>query len=310
MNELRALLLKEENYLVLARDLSEAMYEARAHLVYELWKAIENAMQGIKGFPSKSDEESRVSLDKVSGYVKSSRNYSQLGLSYPSVPPGTAFGSNDARLCAEVLGYMDQITIGLKFIGEKDDDDKQVEGLLGKLRSSSIKVNVERHEKDTWLWWQCINNGWGLRNPKADHLRTLLCEDKRKKVERCRKRPEGSLGRDKRLGYPAAAHPNRPASGTLRQQLDRGDDQPAHREHRQQQAVHAALDQGLQAGDVGLGGDAFRDGIADDDDGRFGLAFVEAGVPQPLGGGIGVEGGDGHGDSSPKAATAAVTPAG
>ena len=181
MNELKALLLKEENNLVLAHDLSEAKYKARAHLVHELWKAIENAMQGIEDFPSKSDKESKVSLDEVRGYVESWRNYSQLGLSYP-VPPGAAFGSNDARLCAEVLGYMDQITIGLKFIGEKDDDDKQVEGLLGKLRSSSIKSNVEHHEKDTWLWWRRIDNGWGLRSPEADHLRTLLREDKRKEV--------------------------------------------------------------------------------------------------------------------------------
>ena len=183
MNELRDLLLKEENNLVLARDLNEAMYEARAHLVYELWKAIENAMQGIEDFPSKSDKESKVSLDEVRGYVKSWRNYSQLGLSYP-VPPGAAFGSGDARLCAEVLGYMDQIIIGLKFIGEKDD--KHVEGLLGKLQpwSCDVEDNVGRHmeEGDTWLWWRRIDNGWGLRSPEADHLRTLLREDKRKEV--------------------------------------------------------------------------------------------------------------------------------
>ena len=182
MNELKDLLLKENN-LVLAHDLSEAKYEARAHLVRELWKEIENAIKEIKGFPPKSDEEPKISLDAVRGYVESWRYYSRLGLSY-RISPDVAFGSNDARLCAEVLGYMDQITIGLKFIGKKDDDDKQVEGLLGKLRSGSIKSNVERHEKDTWLWWRCIDNGWGLRrNPAdADHLRTLLCEDKRKKV--------------------------------------------------------------------------------------------------------------------------------
>ena len=182
MNELKTLLLKENN-LVLAHDLSEAKYEARAHLVHELWNAIENAMRGVEGFPGKSDEESRVSLDEVRGYVESWRNYSQLGLSY-LIPPGAAFGSDDARLCAEVLGYMDQIIIGLKFIGEKDD--KQVEGLLGKLQpwSYNNEDNVGRHlEKgDTWLWWRRIDNGWGLRDPKADHLRTLLCEDKRKKV--------------------------------------------------------------------------------------------------------------------------------
>ena len=182
MNKLKAILLEKEDNLVLARDLSKAMDEAKAHLVHELWKEIGSAIKRIKGFPVKSDEESEISLDAVRGYVKRRHNYSRLGLSYPAVPPGAAFGIDTARLCAEILGYMDQITIGLKFIGEKDDDDKQVEGLLGKLRSSSIKGNVEHHEKDTWLWWRCIDNGWGLRDPKAAHLRTLLREDKRKEV--------------------------------------------------------------------------------------------------------------------------------
>ena len=35
--------------------------------------------------------------------------------------------------------------------------------------------------------------------------------------------------------------------------------------------------------------------IADHGDGRFRLAFVEPGVPKRLGGGVGVEGRDGHG---------------
>ncbi len=182
MNELKAILLEKEDNLVLAHDLSKAIDEVKAHLVHELWKEIGSAIKRIEGFPVKSDEESEISLDAVRGYVKRRHNYSRLGLSYPAVPPGAAFGIDTARLCAEILGYMDQITIGLKFIGEKDDDDKQVEGLLGKLRSSSIKGNVEHHEKDTWLWWRCIDNGWGLRDPIADHLRTLLREDKRKKV--------------------------------------------------------------------------------------------------------------------------------
>ena len=172
MNELKDLLLKEENNLVLARDLSEAMYEARAHLVHALWKAIENAMQGIKDFPSKSDKESMVSLNAVRGYVKSSHGYSRLGLYYP-------VGNGDTRLYAETLRYHDRIIVGLRFISEKDD--KQVKDLQEKLRS---RRNVEGYlgGGHMWLWYRYIDNGWGLRNPDADHLRTLLCEDKRKKV--------------------------------------------------------------------------------------------------------------------------------
>ena len=71
-----------------------------------------------------------------------------------------------------------------------------------------------------------------------------------------------------------------------------------------------ALDRAFQAHEAGLesGGfrrrlargfgpcrrEAFRDGLADHDDRRFGLGFVEAGVAKPLGSRIGVEG-NGHG---------------
>ena len=44
---------------------------------------------------------------------------------------------------------------------------------------------------------------------------------------------------------------------------------------------------------VGLGGDPFRDRVADHGDGRFGLPFVETGFAKQLGGSVGVEG-SGH----------------
>ncbi len=173
MSELKELLLKESNNLVLAHHLSEVMFEIRADLVRELWKDIENALStlsNISDFPRKNEK--RSNLEVIDNYVRGTRGAGKFGLYYP-------FGDDHAILYAEVNHFHDYaIIIGLRFSKAKSKEQRERYVESGKLK----ELRGHFGTTNEWVWYRYIGGAPALRNPTANHLKVLSNEAERARI--------------------------------------------------------------------------------------------------------------------------------
>ena len=166
MNELKELLLKEDNNLVLADHLSEAVREAKIHLVRELWKEIECALSKIEGFPCKSREQPY--LEYIRYYVLG--GVAKFGLYYP-------FGDDHAILFVEVHSHQDHAFAGLRF-----NKEKSKEWLAHYVESRKLKELEGWFGNSEWAWYRYVKEARGLRNLTARHLKVLSNEAERTRI--------------------------------------------------------------------------------------------------------------------------------
>ena len=174
MKELKELLLKEGNNLVLAYHLNEAMHEAKAYLVHELWKDIEEALDEIEGLLTLKSEE-KYNLEDISNYVRGGS--AKFGLYYP-------FGDDHGILFAEVRsGNPDCTIVGLRFRETKNE-----EWLEHYVESRKLKELVEMFgggefgSSEEWAWYRFIGGAHALRRPTPEHLKALSNKAERARI--------------------------------------------------------------------------------------------------------------------------------
>ena len=161
MSDLKELCLKDNN-LVLVHDLKEAMTEAHISLLQKLWCEIESALKKvIPALPDKDDEQSDISKERISRFVKDSRNYQYHGLYYTL--------SSTAS-----LGVIVENTIYLCVGCNQEDHEEEYYALMRACE------NINGNKPNQWNpWWQYADSDLNLKHPTRENLEFLLNDKKR-----------------------------------------------------------------------------------------------------------------------------------
>ena len=161
MNDLKELCLKDNN-LILVHDLKEAMTEAHISLLQKLWCEIESALKReIEDLPTKDEDESDISEERIRRFVKDSKNYQYHGLYY-------TLSSEASWLIVEVEKV---IYFGVK-CNKKDHKEE-----YKKLRKAGR--DISRTPGSPWPCWQCANSDLDLKYPTRETLEFLSNKEKR-----------------------------------------------------------------------------------------------------------------------------------
>ena len=152
MNDLTKLCLKDNN-LILVHDLKEAMTEAHISLLQKLWCEIESALKEvIPALPDKDDEQSDISKERISRFVKDSRNFQYHGLYY-------------TLSSAASLGVIVENTIYLCVGCNQEDHEEEYYALMRACKNISGGKPDQKNP-----WWQYADGDLNLKYPTRKTL--------------------------------------------------------------------------------------------------------------------------------------------
>ena len=164
MNDLEKLCLEDDN-LVLAHDLNDAMVEARISLVHEMWQEIDfNLKEKIPDLPELS-EESDITEERVRSFVTKQRNYKHHGLYYRLEIAPRAFVGVEVE---------DSIYFGITC--EREESEKEYKELKEALEKCS-----GGESSDWWPWSGEPPTSLNLKHPTRENLELLANQERRQK---------------------------------------------------------------------------------------------------------------------------------
>ena len=157
MKELSKLIL-ENNYLVVAHDLNEAMLEAKASLLVTFWKEIDKALKNRIPDLGKRTKESNVSREDITEFLRKSRNYYQgLYYDYDSIGDGASLAVEAHRL----------IKFGVRcHKKEHKDEHNRLKILMEDLRDNEGPT-------EWWPWHRSASGDLRLKFPTRENLKLL-----------------------------------------------------------------------------------------------------------------------------------------
>ena len=164
MNELKNLILEEDN-VILAQQLADALAEAKTELVVTLWQDVHEALTTIAGFPSLDEEyaDLRFSPAVLKSVTPGRRTESGLYYLIPGTE-GAWFG----------VAAVDEVWYGVSC--NADDYPKDHKRLTADLADAG-----PAHSSAKWApWWRHPDPTPRIRTTDADSLRILLDPERRR----------------------------------------------------------------------------------------------------------------------------------
>ena len=165
MEALKKLCLQGNN-LVLVNDLYEAMNGTIISLLKQLWDEIEEELKNeITDLPTKDEELSNISKERITDFVEKKKKYNWHGLYYGDE-------AEEIRLGVEVEDY---IFFGVRFY-QKDHRDK-----YDKLKEQLHKKIGGDKSSKWWPWYQWADGDLKLKNPDRKDIELLSNKEARQK---------------------------------------------------------------------------------------------------------------------------------
>ena len=157
MKELSQLIL-EENNLVLAHDLNEAMFEAKVSLLAKFWQEIDKALREYIPDLPKRTEDSNISDEDIRDFLSRKRGYYQgLYYHYDGISTG-------ASLAVEVHMHM---YFGVRCNKEEHEDEHN------RLKNLMKRLDGNKGPVQWWPWWQLARDDLNLKFPTRTNLELL-----------------------------------------------------------------------------------------------------------------------------------------
>lgn len=166
MSELKRLILEEDN-VILAQELADALTQAKTELVVKLWHDIHERLSSIDGFPSLDEDWAHLRLEQSVLKSVTSGRRTESGLYY--LIPGTK--------CAWFgVAAVDEAWFGVSC--NADDYPKKHKRLTAALAEAG-----PAHSSSKWApWWRHPDPTPRIRTSDANSLRILLDDTRRRSL--------------------------------------------------------------------------------------------------------------------------------